>query len=74
MTLREKKKRQIAKHFAENDWKPARSALKRVYITEPGICYRLFILRNTTFNFKPTISNVEKTLLKWLLFTRNWPF
>ena len=29
MALREKKKRQIGTHFAENDWKPARSTLKK---------------------------------------------
>ena len=36
------RERQIAKHFAENDWKPSRSALKKEYITEPVVCMVTF--------------------------------
>ena len=49
---KKKKERQIAKHFAENDWKPARSALKKVHITESVLCmvaFWIFILHNTMF-------------------------
>ena len=54
MALREKKKkkRQIAKHFAENDRKPARSTLKKEDITEPVLCmvtFWIFIVDKTTF-------------------------
>ena len=49
---KKKKKRQIAKHFAENDCKPSRSALKKEYIAEPVLCmvtFWIFILHNSTF-------------------------
>ena len=54
MALREKKKkkRQIAKHFAENDRKPARSTLKKEDIAELVLCmvtFWIFIVDNTTF-------------------------
>ena len=44
MALREKKKkkRQIAKHFAENDRKPARSTLKKEDIAELVLCMVTF--------------------------------